>query len=537
MTDDRLPPLGSDDRPTPPDRARRGASSRAGGAPPARRGADSAHPGLLELSAFLDRALTFDETAAISDHLYLDACAECAAELDRLSDARRLLLAAGRPSAPAGAMETAVSAALSSVGRSGRAPASAAPAARPVPADAVAAAGPVASADPIVQADPVVQADPAVPADPVVQADPVVPADLVAVADLSPPPAAAPTGTPSTIDLALSAALDAAASDLAFEQRFPRDAAAAGSQPPATGEAAVARGAAAGATENSRSAPDSDSGKAATQPESPTPSVAPPPPGPTRAPWMPAAWDADSSKQRAIQRHRRIRVSARAAAVVLVIGLLGGGVYAAIGTRGTSGSNSEAALKSAATTTQGVSHSGSTIPATTTTTRPPAGTIAAQPPAGAFSLQLRSITSSASCSDKTKLGVVFNNGTLELVNPPAGKIAVMQVPNSDSCIAVGQAFASPWSGNVTAVSVQAITGAGAPPSTSAVNLVLSLKAAAIDDRTTLADVLAGKATVAVIGQGTDYGTAAVTKHLVVTLTVSPLLATFIREQLLPSKGT
>jgi hypothetical protein len=248
---------------------------------------------------------------------------------------------------------------------------------------------------------------------------------------------------------------------------------------------------------------------------------------------MPVAWDADSSKQRAIQRHRRIRVSARAAAAVLVIGLLGGGVYAALGSRG---SPSDSAGRSSATATSAL-HAGPAKSTTTTTTVPPPTTTVAQPPPGAFSLQLRSITGAASCSLKTKLGVVFNNGTLELVNPSASKVAVMQVPNSDACIAVGPAFATPWSGNVTGVSVQAITGSGAPPSSSSVHLVLGLKPGAVDDATTLDEAVAGKLTVAVLGQGTDYGTAVVTKHLIVTLTVSPLLATLVREQLLPPKRT
>jgi hypothetical protein len=80
------------------------------------------HPAIEELSAFLDNELTIHETTAMRDHV--DACLQCSRELERLETGRRALSAAGLPIAPAGAMESAVSAALLSAALASAAPAS-----------------------------------------------------------------------------------------------------------------------------------------------------------------------------------------------------------------------------------------------------------------------------------------------------------------------------------------------------------------------------------------------------------------------------
>jgi hypothetical protein len=70
------------------------------------------HPAHQELSALLDDEVAIHETTAMRDHLA--ACLRCSRELERLETGRRALSAAGLPIAPAGAMESAVSAALAS---------------------------------------------------------------------------------------------------------------------------------------------------------------------------------------------------------------------------------------------------------------------------------------------------------------------------------------------------------------------------------------------------------------------------------------
>jgi hypothetical protein len=115
----------------------------------------------------------------------------------------------------------------------------------------------------------------------------------------------------------------------------------------------------------------------------------------------------------------------------------------------------------------------------------------------------------------------------------------MQVPSvagqPSSCIAVGHAFATAWSRDVASVAVKAIsgaTGSGAP-----VHLVFSLTRGAVSDAATMKAALARKVTVVVIAQGVDVGTVVIGKPSLVTLTVAPLIATFLREQLLPHQHT
>jgi anti-sigma factor RsiW len=112
MTDDRFPPFGPDDRPQELAHPERDSSSAADDERSSGDGADSIHPVVEELSAFLDHALTVGETTALADHL--DECLACSRELERLDTARGFLSSAGRPSAPPGAAESAIAAALAS---------------------------------------------------------------------------------------------------------------------------------------------------------------------------------------------------------------------------------------------------------------------------------------------------------------------------------------------------------------------------------------------------------------------------------------
>jgi hypothetical protein len=258
-----------------------------------------------------------------------------------------------------------------------------------------------------------------------------------------------------------------------------------------------------------------------------------------RTPWMPASLDVEDSRRRAIRRQRHVSFGARAAAAVMVVALVGGGAYLVVGsTINGSGGSSSAASTSLAQLPPAAGDTGTLHSPPTTLPKPKA---VEQPPAGALVLQLRSTAGPVSCSEKTPIGVVFKDGTLQRVDPSPTKPAVMQVPGgSGVCIEVGAAFATAWSGDVIDVSVRAITGPDAPTSTASgvpVHLVFTLEPAAIADAATMSSALAGRLTVSVIGQGADLGTATVTKGSVVTLTASNFVATLLRELLLPHKAS
>jgi hypothetical protein len=246
---------------------------------------------------------------------------------------------------------------------------------------------------------------------------------------------------------------------------------------------------------------------------------------------MPAAWDAETAKQRAIERHRHVRAGMQIAASVVVLCLIGGAVYGVL--RKSGGSSSSAASSTIQRVAGGaVHHSDSTVQSTTTTLQQKP--IIKQPPIGALALQLRGNVGPADCSHAS-LHLVSVNGVLVAVNPPEKQPAVMHVPGAGQtpCVGVGTAFATAWSGVVTNVSIRAIPGSN--PRSGPVHLVFSLTAGGVDDQTAFNEAAAGKLTIAVIGQGVDLGTAVVTKGRVVTITAAPLTALFVREQFLPPK--
>lgn len=220
---------------------------------------------------------------------------------------------------------------------------------------------------------------------------------------------------------------------------------------------------------------------------------------------------------------------------MLVLGLIGAGVYGL--TR--PGTTTSSASKGTVALVPATHHAATSL--APTTTLPSARPTVKPPPAGALALQLRPVTRAAGCSNVGKRKFVSIDGSLVAVNPATAKPTVMQVPTvsgqPNTCIAVGPAFATAWSGDVTDVAVQAIAGTTVPTATTAtgapVHLVFYLGSGAVNDPTTLSEAMDAKVSVVVIAQGVDIGTAVVTKRSFVTITAAPLVATFIREQLLP----
>src|ERR1019366_9146176 len=91
MTDHRLPP-------TAPDKPR--------------------HPSVIDLSALIDRAFGARKTATMDAHL--EACLGCADQLSSLRAAKLALAGAGRPTAPAGAMDAAIVVSMASAAQAAR---------------------------------------------------------------------------------------------------------------------------------------------------------------------------------------------------------------------------------------------------------------------------------------------------------------------------------------------------------------------------------------------------------------------------------
>jgi len=250
------------------------------------------------------------------------------------------------------------------------------------------------------------------------------------------------------------------------------------------------------------------------------------------APWMPQSWDAEQSKRRALARHRQLRVATRAAVVVLILGALGGAGYAvAHSYAGRSGASSAATSMVA-----GSPHYGTT--GTGPNSTQPSSTVV-QPPIGTFALQLRGEIGPAPCS-RVASHVDEVNGELIVVNPPAGQSAVMALPSAagqpGTCVSVGPAFATAWSGDVSKVTVTPT--AASPPATAAagpvVDVTIGLKSGAVSDEARFQAAVGGRLTVEVIGRGTDYGTAVVEAGQVFVLRVSKSVVTFLTEQLTKS---
>jgi len=239
-----------------------------------------------------------------------------------------------------------------------------------------------------------------------------------------------------------------------------------------------------------------------------------------------------------VRRHRRVGVAARAAVGVVILGALGGTLLAVVPShhRPLSATNTTAAR---VTTTS--SHVAILPSRSTPTTVPKAGTAPA-PPASALALQLRPQLGSASCT-KLVRHLESVNGVLVVTNPPATDAAVMATPQSTaqapSCINVGSAFATAWSGDVTHVSIAPAGSASTSSSSSAssgpaYDVVIEVSPGAVTDAKDLSRAEAGLATTAVIAQGIDLGTATLAKGPVITLLVSQSVATFLNQQLRPS---
>jgi hypothetical protein len=246
----------------------------------------------------------------------------------------------------------------------------------------------------------------------------------------------------------------------------------------------------------------------------------------------------DLGRRRALRRQRHVQVLARAAAAVLVLGAIGGGVYGVV----RSGNHASASRAASLPPSQ------YGIGANSTTSVPP-NAIGKTPPFGDLALQLRAYTGAASCSKATAPEVIHVDGRRLVVNPPAPKALVTQLPASaghaPTCVAVGPAFATLWTGDVSGVTIEPVAGSSAsstlPGSTTAhgdtVDLVVALAASADADAPTLNSVINGKLTVEVMAQGVDVGEARVTKGPVVVLPASRSVATSLRDGLLGQGGS
>jgi len=241
------------------------------------------------------------------------------------------------------------------------------------------------------------------------------------------------------------------------------------------------------------------------------------------------------SRRRAIRRQRHAEALTRAAVIVLCLGAVGGGLYGVIRSShgGTSASAMrEASLGKAAHNAAGTSHpKGAVNP----------NELVKQPPRGTLALELRPRTGPAPCSELRRQTLSVE-GSPVVVNPAAGKAAVMQVPiaagQPRTCIGVGPAFAIAWSADVSQVTIRAISGSGTPAggAVSTVDLAVALAPDAVTEPAILQEALKGMLTVEVIAQGVDLGTATITKGPVVTFAVSRLLATFLHLRLVDHTG-
>jgi hypothetical protein len=406
MTSDRLPPLGPD---------------------------GSNHSSVLELSALIDRALSVREAAAI--HAHVEACLGCADQLNRLRHASDTLRGAGRPAAPAGALDGAVVEALRSTG----------PAA-------------------IFQARPV-------------DAEPVAPI---------PSPSLAPAAE-------LRTSVEPAV------RGFPASV-------PAARPAAGAPGGA---------------------PSQPRPRVGQP--APWRPPWLPAALDSESAKDRAISRRRRSRAMLRYAAVAVIVALVATGAVLA------SRSSPHPTANGGTHATQPTLRQG-TRPLTST---PITGTLLKPvlPPPGVFAVEFRERLGPGSCAKFHQ--EIESFGTVSaVVNPPphARAIVLVSTPKGEAqrCILVSNAFVEAWKDNISGVTV--VPSAGGTPAAAGqmARLEFEMRGTAISDSALLNTVIAHSGLIVALAQGVDIGPVTLERNAggyAVSIRVTHDVANFVASNL------
>jgi len=244
---------------------------------------------------------------------------------------------------------------------------------------------------------------------------------------------------------------------------------------------------------------------------------------------MPPSWDAGAATHKALRRDRHARLAARAAVGVLVAGGLAGGLAAVLSSNHPAHSPSAGPASSTRPTV-------SAAPNRSTTTVHHAAPFAG-PAVGALTLQLRSELGSASCASKAARHLADVNGVLVVLNPPAAAPATLAVPGTSAvtpaCVKVGPAFATLWSGNITHLSVRAVSG-GPSSTTSAgapVDVVIDVAVSPISSASSLSGAENRNETIDVVEQGIDVGTAVIGKGQVVILSVSRSIATFLTSRL------
>jgi hypothetical protein len=217
-------------------------------------------------------------------------------------------------------------------------------------------------------------------------------------------------------------------------------------------------------------------------------------------------------------------LTARAAAVVLVLGALGGGLAVVLGSNPSAPSTAGPQITST-TGVKGIKGG----PSHTATTTASGGPVQAVPAVGALELQLRRETGPSSCTNVTPQRIATVNGTLKLLNPLATSSPIVRLPgpsgSTPKCVSVGPAFAILWSGNVTRISLLPSTAS------STVDVVIDVAPSGLATAASLNGAEGSADAIEVVGQGMDIGTAVITNGAVITVPVNKSEASFLEKKL------
>ena len=213
-------------------------------------------------------------------------------------------------------------------------------------------------------------------------------------------------------------------------------------------------------------------------------------------------------------------VALRAAAAVLLAGALAAGLVAVLRSDHAAGP-----LRAGPAET--------TSPKITGGTRAPSSTLpyggVGGPVVGVFQLQLRRQVGAASCTK-----VARHVATVGGVNPPAGEGAVMRAAGGrpSTCVALGPAFATIWSGNVATVSVRDVTtpASATTPGGTQADVVIRLMAGTLGPAALKTAETPG-VTLAAVASGSDLGSGRVSSGQVVTIRLSRPTALLVAREL------
>lgn len=221
---------------------------------------------------------------------------------------------------------------------------------------------------------------------------------------------------------------------------------------------------------------------------------------------------------------RRRGVALRAAAALLLAGALGTGLVAVLRS-----DHSAGPLRAGPAETTSPKIAGGTLGPSSTV---PQGGFGG-PVIGAFELQLRTVTGPASCT-KAVRHVATVGGVSVAVNPPAPERTVLRTAAGGpaTCVAVGPAFATIWSGNVAAVSVGdvATPASSTAPAGAQAELVIRLAPGTLGGAALKTAETPG-VSLAAVAAGSDIGGAHVGGGPVVTIQLSRAMALLVARGL------